>query len=336
VLVALQAFAVSCASTIIALPGSIWLLRRVGAFDHPNIRSSHVEPTPRGGGVALLAGITVAVVVSGMVVRPQAVLVGVAVVLGALGLVDDLRGTSPLLRLIVTMTAGLVVSALLLTSLSGPAAVAAVFLGGLWVTSFTNSFNFMDGVNGISGASGGAIGAGLWWLAVRHGSTSLAVVAAAVSGACLGFLPFNAWRARAFLGDVGSYGLGGVLAALAVALVQRQVAPTLVVLPFLPYLADTGVTIVRRLRAGERFYEAHRQHAYQRLTDRGWSHGMVASSVAAATVACGGLAVSADGARVGFQALAVAVAGCVALTTAFLPELLSGAEPLDGASEPLL
>jgi UDP-N-acetylmuramyl pentapeptide phosphotransferase/UDP-N-acetylglucosamine-1-phosphate transferase len=105
-----------------------------------------------------------------------------------------------------------------------------------------------------------------------------------VAAAALTFLPWNAGRARIFLGDVGSYGLGGALGAMAAYAVLHGVAIEAALFPLALYLADTGWTLLRRIRAREPWYRAHRWHIYQRLTDAGFSHSQVAFGTAAVAI----------------------------------------------------
>ncbi len=106
---------------------------------------------------------------------------------------------------------------------------------------------------------------------------------AAVAAGALAFLPWNAVRARVFLGDVGSYGLGVALALLAACSVIRHIPLEAALAPLALYLADTGWTLQRRVRAGERIFEAHRTHTYQKLCDVGWSHQRVTLATGAVT-----------------------------------------------------
>jgi UDP-N-acetylmuramyl pentapeptide phosphotransferase/UDP-N-acetylglucosamine-1-phosphate transferase len=147
----------------------------------------------------------------------------------------------------------------------------------------------MDGIDGISVAQ--AVGGGVTWVVVGRlaGVPLLASGGAVVAGAALGFAPFNLPRARMFLGDVGSYFFGACLAALALAGLRAGVAPEAILAPLALYVADTGTTLARRVRRGERWYLPHRDHTYQRLTDIGWSHPAVALGVGMGVVACGAL-----------------------------------------------
>jgi len=228
-------------------------------------------PTPLGGGLACLTGVAVALFVAQLLSHEVPwVLIGGAVILAAVGFADDHGGLSVIPRLGAQIAVG---------------AVMGYSVGGGWwflvavlaVPVSVNGINFMDGINGIT-----SLNVGLWGLtAVVVGSThnigALAVIGAVVAGATLGFLPWNAPVAKLFLGDVGSYLLGGLVSA-GILLGVAQGAPiALVVAPLSLYVVDTGTVLVKRLMKGEPLLEAHRDHVYQRLVSHAeMSHIMVA------------------------------------------------------------
>jgi UDP-N-acetylmuramyl pentapeptide phosphotransferase/UDP-N-acetylglucosamine-1-phosphate transferase/glycosyltransferase involved in cell wall biosynthesis len=278
--------AVACGVFVtLAEPATIRLLRRAAAIDVPGPRSSHTVPTPRGGG----APIAVALVAAALLVHSTAALTLCAAVaaFAGIGLADDLAGLPPGRRLALQSLAAAGVAGVLAAEGSTPLAVTAVTAAvvAVWLASFVNAFNFMDGVNGISAAHavvGGVAYACLgWWRA----DPLLAVAGSAVAAGALAFLPWNAVRARVFLGDVGSYGLGAALAVLAAhSVLSDRVPPEAALAPLALYLADTGWTLQRRIRAREPLFQAHRTHVYQRLCDAGWSHQRVTVATAAVTV----------------------------------------------------
>lgn len=279
---------VSFAVTALTLVGLVPLLRRMHLLDVPNRRSSHRVPTPRGGGLAVLVGIAAAVLVGAPLQPFWYGVLGVVAVLGAVGLVDDLRGLGTGVRLAAHVVGG-GAAGWLLTSGAGVGGAwlpAAVVVCALWVVAFVNAFNFMDGVNGISGVTGAVTGAWYGWLGYSSGDPALLLLGVALAGACVGFLPFNAVRARVFLGDVGSYGIGALIAVLAVWVAAGHGGFVAAVAPVAVYAADTGWTLLRRWHAGASLTTAHREHVYQRLTDRGFTHEAVAASVGALTAAC--------------------------------------------------
>jgi UDP-N-acetylmuramyl pentapeptide phosphotransferase/UDP-N-acetylglucosamine-1-phosphate transferase len=277
------AFVISCLATRALIP----LLRREAVLDVPNRRSSHELPTPRGGGIAVIG--TIAVVWLGL--RAAAIMppASLAIVAGMAGLavvswIDDLRGVSPAVRLLVQFAAvalgiwalphGAVFEGWL------PPALDAIAAALLWVW-FANLFNFMDGIDGIAGSEAAAIGLGL--VLVAGGQPGIAVPAAAVAGAALGFLVWNWAPARIFLGDVGSVPLGYVLGFLLYQLALRGAWQAALILPAY-FLADATFTLVRRLARGERVWQAHREHFYQRAVQRGVGHDAVVLRVVAADI----------------------------------------------------
>jgi UDP-GlcNAc:undecaprenyl-phosphate/decaprenyl-phosphate GlcNAc-1-phosphate transferase len=278
--------AVICAAFVTAAePVLIPLLRRA-AIDIPNMRSSHSVPTPRGGGAAVAAGVVTAVLI--LMHGTVAVTFAAAVAaFAAIGFADDLASLPAVRRLAMQGLASLAIAVVLVGRIGLPPAVmaAAAVVLAVWLIGFVNAFNFMDGVNGISAAHaliGGAYYACLgWW----RPDAFLATAGTAVAAGALAFLPWNAVRARVFLGDVGSYGLGVALALLAAWCVIHHIPLEAALAPLALYLADTGWTLQRRVRAGERVFEAHRTHAYQQLCDVGWSHQRVTMATAAVTAA---------------------------------------------------
>lgn len=308
---ALLAMAVSC----IAGPVVLRLLRRASVLDYPSERSSHAIPVPRGGGVAPAVGALVALATTpGLPDRLRwTVFLGVGA-FGVLGLIDDVRGIPALPRLGMQLALAVCAGALLLDNLTGSAQWRLTFAVGavLWLTAFVNAFNFMDGIDGISIAQ--AVGTGATWLFVGRYSDvpALAYGGAILAGAALGFAPLNLPKARMFLGDAGSYFLGAWLAVFALLGLRAGVPPEAVLAPLTLYVADTGVTLVRRVARGAQWYAPHRDHVYQRLVDRGWSHPTVSALVAGCVLACGGLGALTLSASLLARAVAdVAIAGVV-------------------------
>jgi UDP-N-acetylmuramyl pentapeptide phosphotransferase/UDP-N-acetylglucosamine-1-phosphate transferase len=263
---------------------TIPLLRRAAIIDIPGQRSSHTIPTPRGGGIPIAAGLLVA---AGLIGGMTAMVFAFAVVsFGLLGLAEDMRGLSVSYRLIMQLVGGAVVAVVLTWGRAEPGVVhvLAVALCAVWITGFVNAFNFMDGVNGISAAH--ALIAGVVYACLgewRH-IGFLVPAGAAVAVSALAFLPWNAGRARVFLGDVGSYALGAALAVLAAYAVLHGIPAEAALGPLALYIADTAWTLQRRIRVGERWFEPHRTHIYQRWCDAGWSHQRVTVTTAATTV----------------------------------------------------
>jgi UDP-N-acetylmuramyl pentapeptide phosphotransferase/UDP-N-acetylglucosamine-1-phosphate transferase len=260
-----------------------WIVHRQ-ILDHPNDRSLHSIPVPRGGGIAILlvtvAGTLLLDLGSLRFLLPWS---AAALLLGFIGFIDDVRGLSPVLRLAIQLALAImtVVAYGAFEGLSFSAAgslkfgAAAGAMTVIWIAGFTNAFNFMDGVDGIAGVQ--ALAAGTAWAAIayRHSNRPLLHIAILVAASSAGFLMHNWNPARIFMGDVGSTFLGYTLAVLGLfdaATRHDLLLPALVLWPF---LFDSSFTLLRRLGRRERVWTAHRSHLYQRLTLEGWSHARV-------------------------------------------------------------
>ncbi len=279
----------------------VWLLcYPVGAalawwniIDRPNERSSHSRPTTRGGGIAIMLVLLV-VVGSDALHQSQpaavATLLGAAAFLAVVSFVDDLRSLPAGLRFgchglaAVAALAVLKISSLRLAADSGglswPALALVWVPGFLWIVGYTNAFNFMDGINGLAAGQAIVTGFGMALLGclALHDSTSTPVLwSVAIASAALGFLPHNFPQARMFMGDVGSAPLGFWLAVLVLWMAVNAGAWLLIpmVLLHANFVLDTGITLLRRIVRGDRWYESHREHFYQRLIRSGKSHPFV-------------------------------------------------------------
>jgi len=283
--VAIGSFAISCLGTRTLIA----LLRRRALLDVPNERSSHAEPTPRGGGIAVIGTIVaawLALWMAGVLPVANAVIAFGAAGLAVVSWFDDVRGLSPAVRLLaqfVAVAAGIWVlpkAAIFQGWL--PLGLDAIAAALLWVW-FANLFNFMDGIDGIDGGEAAAIGSGLVLVATLGavGDPGLAAAGAALAAAALGFLVWNWAPARIFLGDVGSVPLGYLLGFLLYGLALHGQWQAALILP-LYFLADASLTLLRRLARGERVWQAHREHFYQRAVQRGLGHDAVVWRVIAA------------------------------------------------------
>lgn len=275
---------------LVATPLAITVLRHFQVLDIPNHRSSHQYVTVRGAGFGVaVVGVT-ALFVASLREQPEIwVVAAAAAIFSLIGLVDDLKELSFRYRLsLQTLVALLVVVLIDLDQVFGGHGLAIAPVAVIGIVGYVNAFNFMDGINGISSLHAGAVGA-TWLIAgLMSGLSAPTVVGGVIVACALAFLPFNFPRARGFLGDVGSYFFGGLIAVSAVLLFVDL--PLLVItLPLLPYAVDTAWTLLRRIRRGEVWHEAHREHVYQRLLGVGWSHAQSATLVGGLTL-FGGMA----------------------------------------------
>jgi Fuc2NAc and GlcNAc transferase len=251
-----------------------YALRR-GVFDVPNERSSHSVPTPRGGGIGVVAAVLLVggATLARVGVLPAALVLGGFAVasVAVIGWLDDHRPLAVRWRLVVHLAAAGAVAALASRGASPSVLGAAAGLWWLFCTvSAINVVNFMDGIDGLIGSQLALFG-GYALLMAPTGSPT-ALLAAAVLGASLGFVRWNWSPARIFLGDVGSgaYGVIAVLLLLGLTTFDRRLAFGRAALPLVPLALDAATTLARRAIAGERLTTAHRRHLYQRLANGGW------------------------------------------------------------------
>jgi UDP-N-acetylmuramyl pentapeptide phosphotransferase/UDP-N-acetylglucosamine-1-phosphate transferase len=207
---------------------------------------------------------------------PLGLLCGGGALIALVSFFDDINPLSARYRFAAQALAAL---AFLLWGLHGLAPSLRPFLVVFlfWVLGYTNAFNFMDGINGIAAGQAVITGIGtaiIAALASDNRSNTLSLAALVLAGSALGFLPHNFPRARIFMGDVGSAPLGFALAALSLLVAARHGWTLLLplFLLHLNYTLDTSVTLIRRWLRGEKVYEAHKEHFYQRLVRSGKSH----------------------------------------------------------------
>ncbi len=276
-------------------------------LDVPNERSSHINPTPRGGGVIIFA-VTLAFLIagaaqSGRLVFLSPFLAG-AVLIAVVSWLDDLYSLPSWLRFGVHTVAAMLVIfgigyfknvALPFYNLSFGTWFLGQVLTLLWIVGLTNAYNFMDGIDGIAGAQGLTAGIG-WGLAGwLIGDQLIFLFGGLLAATNLGFLWHNWHPARIFMGDVGSAFLGFSFAALPL-LAMRQTENTggWMVFGFLlvwTFIFDAVLTFIRRTRRGENVFAAHRSHLYQRLVIAGYPHNLVSLGYGILSVVGLGLAI---------------------------------------------
>ena len=317
------AFATGIAFTVAAL-GAGWLaFRGPGRWfvDRPSARSLHDRPVSRAGGIAIFSGLVSGLLIVaimgipglGLESGPGAaygwVLIGVFLIV-CVSLADDVRPISPAIRIVVHFAAGGCVA------LSGLPADGFAFPGGrlelgtvagpvftvLFVAWVVNLYNFMDGMDGFAGGMAVIGFTTLAALCVGGGTAPIVAASLIVAAASLGFLLFNFPPAKIFMGDVGS-SLLGFLAAVGMLWAERAASVPLwiPVLVFSPFIVDASVTLVRRTLAGEKPWQPHRGHFYQRLVLLGWGHRRTVVREYALMLLCAVSAVVAQRVSVGVQ-----------------------------------
>lgn len=283
-------FVVAGVVALAATPLVVAAARRWGLLDHPGPRSSHRTPTPRGGGIAVAVGLAAASMMALPLWRQRtdamAFVAGAALVT-LVGLLDDRFRLPPFVRLATHLAAaGLLVAVAgpfvrlpLPPPLDLPVGPAGAPLAVLWIVAVVNFYNFMDGLDGLAAIQAVITGGAL---ALSGADPLCGVLGAALAGGCAGFLPFNWAPARVFLGDVGSGLLGYTLSAIPF-LAPRETRDGVVLLAGTSlwlFLADPTTCLVRRVARGGRWYEAHREHLYQRWANAGAGHARVTAWIA--------------------------------------------------------
>ena len=267
------------------------LARRLALLDVPNERSSHQLPTPRGGGAAIVftvVGTWLLAAVYGLVDRQDVVVLAAGgLLVAAVGLADDRSDVPAKWRLLVHLiSAGLLVAAtgglneISLGGLSLELGWVGAILALLYVVWLLNQYNYMDGIDGIAGVEAVTVAlpaAALLW---SVGDAAMAVVTVTIGAASLGFLVWNWAPAKIFMGDVGSSFVGYVFGALVVVSHSTSGVDIYAWSILLGvFIVDATVTLIRRIVTREKFYEAHRSHAYQHAVDRHGSHARVSIAV---------------------------------------------------------
>lgn len=291
--------------TLLIIYGMLRLRFGNVAMDHPNERSLHTTPVPRTGGIALMAG-----VLAGWIVGWQPWLLpifcSVAILIGV-SFLDDVKGLPPGWRFLSHF-----VAAGIFLWHGTSAEVILLMLAAVAMVWMTNLFNFMDGSDGLAGGMA-LFGFGFYALAAwMAADAAFAVVLLTIAAGAAAFLVFNFHPARIFMGDSGSIPLGFLAAAFGLLGVERDVWPLwFPILVFSPFIIDATITLLRRLLQGEKVWQAHRSHYYQRLVQLGWGHRKTALNEYG-LMACAGLsAIGMVGQATVVQAIGLSMWGAI-------------------------
>ena len=264
----LCAFLALCISAVV-----LWILLRTGwawrlATDIPNDRSLHVRPTPRVGGW----GVVPAAVLLICRTAPALWLVALlAVTLAVMSQIDDRRGLPARVR----FGGHVIAVAALIAVYPADTSVWLLVIVAFFLVWLVNLYNFMDGSDGLAGGMAvfGFGGYAVTALTGAHPDVSLGVASASVAGAAAGFLLFNFHPAKVFLGDAGSIPTGFLAGALGYWGWRSGTWPLwLPAMMFSPFIVDASITLAKRLMRGEKFWQAHRDHYYQRMVRSGIGH----------------------------------------------------------------
>jgi UDP-N-acetylmuramyl pentapeptide phosphotransferase/UDP-N-acetylglucosamine-1-phosphate transferase len=279
---------------------------RWAVLDRPNNRSLHDKPLPRLGGIGIVTGILISAMMTyqsmigiELIVSFLPMLFGFAII-ASISILDDIYQVPVLLRLTLHITAGLLMVygglsinsiAIARWSINLSESVGIVF-SILFIVWMTNLYNFMDGMDGLA-AGMGIIGFGTFAILGYSANAWLfAQMSAVIAAVCGGFLFLNFPPAKIFMGDLGSASLGFLAAILMLWASHHNIFPLWVgVVVFSPFIIDATWTLGCRVIKGQRFWQAHQEHFYQRLCHLGWGQRRIVLSEYALMIVCSLLAI---------------------------------------------
>ena len=277
------AFLLAFVAAFAATPGAKWLAGKINAIDVPKDgRRMHKKPIPRIGGLAIVVGFYAAVAIFCPIDKEiMGILVG-ALILVALGMVDDTMALSAYLKFPLQIVAAVIpvlcgVNIAQLTLPNGgfiPLGVFSPVVTVLWIVAITNAVNLIDGLDGLAVGVSSIASLALLVIAILRGDYVVAVLMAALVGSCFGFFPYNFNPASIFMGDTGATFLGYILAAISVQGVFKAYTVVSVIIPVLILglpIFDTCSAIIRRLIHHKPIMAPDKSHLHHKLIDMGLS-----------------------------------------------------------------
>ena len=283
-LTSLFAFILALAISFACTPAVRMLAIKIKAVDVPkDNRRMHKVPIPRMGGLAIFAGFLVSVLFFvPLGTEFRSILIG-ALILVVLGIIDDIVALKPktkfagqIIAALIPALSGVSIHGIVNPFVPGQYSTLGIFsipLTVIWIVGITNAVNFIDGLDGLACGVSAIATVTMFIIAVLFGETYIALMMAALAGACLGFLPYNMNPAKIFMGDTGFMFLGYILATVSIQGLFKFYAVISFAVPFillgLP-IFDTGFAIVRRLLKGQSPLQADRGHVHHRLIDLGF------------------------------------------------------------------
>lgn len=267
----------------------------IGAVDQPNARKVHSRIMPRLGGVAIyLAFVLVVLASQTMTKQTIGLLLGATIIVG-LGIIDDMREVSPKAKLLLQFVAAtvLICFGIEVEFITNPLG-GIINLGWfsipvtlLWIIGVTNAVNLVDGLDGlaagIAGIAAGTLGV-VAWTQGKYLEASLALI---LMGSILGFLRFNFYPAKIFMGDSGSMFLGFTLSALSIMGLAKSAAIISLFIPILVLgvpIMDTLFAIIRRYMNNQPIFQADKDHLHHRLLASGLSHPQTVMAIYAINI----------------------------------------------------
>ena len=284
------AVAIALALSLAVTPAVKWFAHKVGAIDIPkDNRRVHKSPIPRLGGLAIFIGFIVSVLFMAEIdVQVRGVLIG-AIIIVVLGVLDDIYTLRAYVKFLVQIAAAIVAiyHEVVIEVFSNPFALGEVGSAGLfflgyaaipitviWIVGITNSVNLIDGLDGLAVGVSTISAVVMLIIALMVSYPNVAIIMAALAGACIGFLPYNFNPAKIFMGDTGALLLGYLLATVSIIGLFKFYAAVSLAAPLLVLavpLFDTSFAFIRRLLRGKNPMAADRGHFHHRLIDMGLS-----------------------------------------------------------------
>jgi len=273
--------------SLAATPVVMWLARKTGAMDVPkDDRRVHDHPIPRLGGLAIFVGFLLSVVLFAEISQQiRGMLIG-AVIIVIVGVIDDFKPIHALIKLVFQIIAALIAvyHGIVVDTFTNPfvfSAVEYVSMGAfavpisvLWIVAITNAVNLIDGLDGLAVGVSTISSIVMLVISLIVSDSNVAVIMAALAGACIGFLPFNFNPAKIFMGDTGALLLGYILSTISIIGLFKFYAVVSFAAPFLVLavpLFDVSFAFLRRLLKGQKPWSPDRGHLHHRLLDSGLS-----------------------------------------------------------------
>ena len=283
----LLAFAVSFIITFLSTPFVKRIAEKIDIVDKPDeARRVHKKPIPLLGGLSMFYGFIVSVILFGILDKSVRGMALGALIILVVGIIDDAKKLSAKVKLPFQILAAivLILHDVRIDVISVPAFISetgvlqlgfwGIPLTIVWIVGVTNAVNLIDGLDGLAAGVSSIACMSLFCIAILVGEFEVALITAALTGACFGFLPYNFNPAKIFMGDTGSTFLGFILGTVSIMGLFKSYAVISVAVPFLVLglpLFDTGFAIIRRMKAGKPIMEPDREHLHHRVLDMGFS-----------------------------------------------------------------
>ncbi len=273
----------ACVVSFIITPFIIKFAHKIGALDNPDERKVHKNVMPRLGGLAIYLSFIITVLISNSLTKPLTGLLLGSTLIVFIGIIDDIKGLSPRIKLLGQISAALVavyfgVKVQFLTNPFSDMIILgklAIPVTVLWIVGVTNALNLVDGLDGLAAGIASIASLTMGVIAFIEGQFASAFLAIILFSSIIGFLKYNFHPAKIFMGDTGSMFLGFSLSIIAIEGLTKGATVISVFIPVVILgipIFDTAFAIIRRFINGQPIFQADKQHLHHRLLDLGLSH----------------------------------------------------------------